>query len=137
MDHLPAAIAESDGEPPVIPVLVVPQPEDAARGSPSGQPAPPAAGSGSVSPKKPEITVEPPPEDPAGEGDEEKPPIPMGFLRRRSRRLSSISIRGNTAGQESASDTNQGEDTEMAGGNWFFKTKHPKQATEDKGGEKR
>ena len=134
---LPAPIAESDAKAPATPAPAVPQPEDAARESHSGRPAPSVAGSGSVSPKQLNIIVEDT-EDSARKGDEEKPPITNGGLRPKwRRRLSSISLRGNAAGQEPVSKTNQGEDTERAGGRRLGKKQHPEQATEDTGGEER
>jgi hypothetical protein len=83
-----------------------------------------------VSPKQLDIIAENP-EDSAGRGDEEKPPITKGGPRPKwRRRLSSMSLRGNAVGQELVSNTNQGEGTESVGGKRLAKKQHLEQATE-------
>lgn len=91
-----------------------------------------AAGSGSVSPKHLDVQ---PSDYSAGDGNESKPPVSMGTSLKWLRQ--SISKKDNVTGQESASVTNEGEDTEKVGEEKLVKKQHPEQATEDRGGKKR
>lgn len=107
--------------------------ENAARKSHSGQPATSDAGSGSVSPKQLEVHVQAP-EDRVGRSDESRLPIPKGTSTRQWLRRS-IS-KGIAGVHESASDTNQGDDTEKGKSKRLVKNQNPA-VTDDKGGEKK